>query len=139
MVHPKTLKATNERLFIGEYACKVVRKCSRIVKKPLKQFVLCLLCVFSAIFYYSTNEFSVIKKKTHIICHVDKYQSLGQTWVKGEIEMLKGILFHIVNDVIFLYLVFKERMQMAIFQKNIYTKYFRVNRAYIKLDDSKKY
>lgn len=53
--------------------------------------------------------------------------------------MLKGILFHIVNYVIFPYLVFKERMQMAIFQKNIYIKYFRVNRAYIKLDDSNKY
>lgn len=43
--------------------------------------------------------------------------------------MLKEILFHIVNDVIFLYLVFKERMQMAIFPKNTYTKYLRVNRA----------
>lgn len=52
-----------------------------------------------------------------MICHVDKCQTLGQTRIKGEIEKLKSILSDIVNDVIFLYLVFKERMQVAIFQK----------------------
>lgn len=51
------------RFFVGEYWCKLVRKCSRIVETPLKQFVPCLLCVFSTTEVLKT--FSNLKKTPH--------------------------------------------------------------------------